>query len=146
MVAPVPAHISKLPPRLPAAALRRPLSSYPPLTTYRPLPPLRPLFTQSFEGCSDLSDLCVALFPVFGCSMPTLAFASVCRLFAVSLRSFPHSFPLFSTACSLFSQNTRVGGTLWTPAILVSLLRTLRLSDFQTCRRSDVQTPSCNYL
>jgi hypothetical protein len=33
-----------------------------------------------------------------------------CSLFVVSLRSFPHSFPLFSRACSLFCKNTRVGG------------------------------------
>jgi hypothetical protein len=39
--------------------------------------------------------------------MPTLLLSNACRLFVVSLHSFPHSFPLFSTACSLFSQNTR---------------------------------------
>jgi hypothetical protein len=37
-------------------------------------------------------------------------FSAVCRLFVPSLGSFPHSFPLFSRACSLFLQNTRVGG------------------------------------
>ena len=36
----------------------------------------------------------------------------VCSLFAVTLRSFLHSFSLFSTACSLFSKNTRGGGSL----------------------------------
>src|SRR6266849_3699059 len=36
-------------------------------------------------------------------------FSAACRLFVVSLRSFPHSLPLFSIDCSLFSQNTRVG-------------------------------------
>ena len=37
-------------------------------------------------------------------------FSAVCRLFAASLLSFRHSLPLFSTGCSLFSQNTRGGG------------------------------------
>jgi hypothetical protein len=41
-------------------------------------------------------------------------FSFACRLFVVSLRSFPHSFPLFSTACSLFYENTRVGGIVRT--------------------------------
>jgi len=36
-------------------------------------------------------------------------FSEACSLFVVSLRSFLHSFPLFSAACSLFSQNTGVG-------------------------------------
>ncbi len=43
-------------------------------------------------------------------SVANLMFSAVCRLFIVSLRSFPHSRPLFSIACSLFLQNTRVGG------------------------------------
>jgi hypothetical protein len=37
-------------------------------------------------------------------------FSYSCRLFGLSLRSFLRSFPLFSIACSLFSQNTRGGG------------------------------------
>ncbi len=41
--------------------------------------------------------------------MPTLLFASAWSLFVVSLRFFLRSFPLFSIACSLFLQNTRVG-------------------------------------
>jgi len=36
-------------------------------------------------------------------------FSVVCRLFVLSLRSFPRSHRLFSTACSLFCKNTRVG-------------------------------------
>src|SRR5712692_7974183 len=43
-------------------------------------------------------------------SVANLMFSAVCRLFIVSLRSFPHSRPLFSIACSLFLQHTRVGG------------------------------------
>jgi len=38
--------------------------------------------------------------------------SAACSLFVVSLRSFPHSFSLFSAACSLFSKNTRGGGYL----------------------------------
>src|SRR6266478_5692631 len=36
----------------------------------------------------------------------SLVFPITCRLFVVSLPSFSDSRPLFSTACSLFSQNT----------------------------------------
>src|SRR5258707_4154512 len=43
--------------------------------------------------------------------MPTLLLSKACRLFVVSLLSFPHSFPLFSIVCSLFSQNTRTWST-----------------------------------
>jgi hypothetical protein len=42
-------------------------------------------------------------------------FSAVCGLFVVSLRSFLHSFPLFSTGCRLFSQNTRGGIQLQLP-------------------------------
>src|SRR6266852_8289266 len=44
-----------------------------------------------------------------GASVANPMFSAVCRLFVVALRSFPHSLPLFSIDCSLFSQNTRVG-------------------------------------
>ena len=37
-------------------------------------------------------------------------FSAVCRLFVLSLRSFLHSFPLFSTTCSLFCKTPGVGG------------------------------------
>jgi hypothetical protein len=135
MVAPVPAQISKLPPRLPAAALRPPTTHYPPLTAHshfqllcflsNPYNPssfmqLRTLLRNGaplsllFSMASALflspreCTLCVAFFPVLGCStVPTLVFASVCRLFVVSLRSFRHSLPLFSMACSLFSPKCR---------------------------------------
>jgi hypothetical protein len=40
----------------------------------------------------------------------THLFASAWSLFVVSLHSFLHLFPLFSIVCSLFYQNTRVGG------------------------------------
>src|SRR6266481_594745 len=43
-------------------------------------------------------------------NMSTLLFTKAWRLFALSLRLFLHSLPLFSIACSLFSENTRVGG------------------------------------
>ena len=39
----------------------------------------------------------------------TLLFAKGWSLFVVSLHAFLHSFPLFSMACGLFSENTRVG-------------------------------------
>src|SRR5216683_1264500 len=38
-------------------------------------------------------------------------FSEPCSLFVASLRSFLHSFPLFSRAWSLFCQNTRGGGS-----------------------------------
>src|SRR6266446_1279096 len=123
MVAPVPAQISKLRPRLSAAARRGSLSL---LTTHHPLPPVfRPslcfhaltnpssrkpfIFTsiQIPRGCGGTSlqspsQLCASLAnPLLSCS---------CSLFVVSLPSFPRSFPLFSIVCSLFSQNTRGGG------------------------------------
>ena len=41
---------------------------------------------------------------------PTLLLTGTCRLFRLSLRSFPHSLPLFSMVCSLFCENTRGGG------------------------------------
>ena len=133
--------------------------------------PLRHLITLSFEGCSGLSDLCAALFPVSECSTPLLPitslqpqqfhaithsfaqrraaippifngfrtlsiatrvyyppptflsgprrlsasvanpmFSETCSLFVVSSRSFPRSLPLSSILCSLFCENTRVGG------------------------------------
>ena len=42
-------------------------------------------------------------------SVANPVFSAVCPLFVVSLRSFPHSLPLFSIDCSLFLQNTGVG-------------------------------------
>src|SRR5260370_14224857 len=59
--------------------------------------PLRPL-------CSDLSALCVPLFPATR-HFPFIFF-SLPPLF-LSLPSFAGAFPLFSIACSLFCQNTR---------------------------------------
>jgi hypothetical protein len=71
--------------------------------------PLRPL-------CSALRALCVALFPSFErSSTPTLLFASAWSLFVVSLRTFLHSFPLFSIVCSLFSENTGGGVSVKSP-------------------------------
>src|SRR6266404_2723652 len=150
MVAPVPAQIPKLRPRLPAPR-RWPLRCSLPTTHYA-LPPMRPLFTLSFEGCSGLSDFCVALFPVFERSTPLLPiislqpqqFHAITHSFAQRRRAIPPIFngfrtlsiatgmypsnvpfrtsppqclgasvanPMFSGTCSLFCQNTGVGGT-----------------------------------
>ncbi len=66
-----------------------------------------------------------------------------CSLFVVSLRSFLHSFPLFSRACSLFCQNTRGGGFLRPFSPLVYPERPLRratfaFSDYRECASGDV--------
>jgi hypothetical protein len=50
-----------------------------------------------------------------------LSFA--CSLFALSLRSFPHSFPLFSRAYSLICENTRGGGVFWPLLLSAGRLR-----------------------
>ena len=95
---PIPAQVSKLHPCVPAPPHRR---SLPLLTTHHSLPNL--LTKRRREGPS---------FPTCRPSnVTTLLFTKACRLFVVSLHSFPHSFPLFLIVCSLFSQNTRVGGT-----------------------------------
>src|SRR5712664_1993182 len=47
--------------------------------------------------------------PGRGASVANPLFSAACRLFVVSLRSFPHSLPLFSIDCSLFSQNAGGG-------------------------------------
>ncbi len=103
MVAPVPAQITTLRPHLHdlrAAARRRPL-----LTTHHSLRTLflLPVATGVYSRHSRRQ----AFSPS---GMPTLLFASTCRLFALSFHSFLHSFPLFSIVCSLFSENTRGGG------------------------------------
>jgi len=53
-------------------------------------------------------------------NLPTLLFTSACRLFALSFHFFQRSFPLFSMACSLFSQNT---GGMGIPVRLVDSRR-----------------------
>jgi len=92
--------------KAPSPCTRRsaPPPTNPPLTAYHP--PLRPLCLPAQAG-SSLRVLCVALFSDLGqtCQLPCL------HRFAASLHSFLPSFPLFSTACSLFSKNTRGGGT-----------------------------------
>ncbi len=101
MVAPVPAQITTLRLHPRAAAPRRPL-----LTTHHSLRTLflLPVATGVYSRHSRRQ--------TFTCSgMPTLLFASTCRLLALSLHSFLHSLPLFSIACSLFSENTRGGVT-----------------------------------
>ena len=113
MVAPVPAQITKFPPRLLAANTQtKLLPSSPPSHAPR-----------SARICSVLSNLRVLSVATGVYSrhfrrqtfrpsgMPTLLFALTCRLFARSFHSFLHSFPLFSIVCSLFSENTRGGGT-----------------------------------
>ncbi len=103
MVAPVPAQIPKLRPRLPAPR-RWPLRCSLPTTHYA-LPPMRPLFTLSFEGCSGLSDFCVALFPVFERSTPLLPiislqpqqFHAITHSFAQRRRAIPPIFNGFRT-------------------------------------------------
>ncbi len=52
----------------------------------------------------------VWLFTSHRSRVTTHVLSLACSLFVVSLRSFLHSFPLFSRACSLFCQNTRGGG------------------------------------
>src|ERR1700747_3741874 len=100
MVAAIPAQI-----KAPSPSTRRsaPPPTNTPLTAYHP--PLRPLCLPAQAG-SSLRVRCVALFSDLGqtCQLPCL------HRFAASLHSFLHSFPLFSTACSLFSENTRGGG------------------------------------
>ncbi len=100
MVAPVPAQITTLRLHPRAAAPRRPL-----LTTHHSLRTLflLPVATGVYSRHSRRQ----AFSPS---GMPTLLFASTCRLFALSFHSFLHSFPLFSIVCSLFSENTRGGG------------------------------------
>jgi hypothetical protein len=124
MVAPVPAQISKLAPRSPARLRRR---SLPLLTTHHPLPTLflSPLCFHTLTNCFSRKPFVFTLICVApGCgasrlspklsgpsNVPTLLFASAWSLFVVSLRSFLRSFPLFSIGCSLFSEDTRGGGT-----------------------------------
>jgi hypothetical protein len=113
MVVPVPAQIPKFSPRLHAAN-----------TPAKLLPPSSPSHApRSAHIRSVLSSF--RILPVATAAysrhcrrrtfrpsgMPTLLFASTCRLFAFSFLLFLHSFPLFSIVCSLFSENTRGGGT-----------------------------------
>src|SRR6266852_4037744 len=138
MVTPVPAQISNLPPRLRAARRRFHFrsrhsgASSTSRTPVRDLPTLRHFDTLSsplcFHTLANPSSRNLFIFTSMqnprGCTLPrsrrqtfrpsnpsTLLFASAWRLFVVSLHSFLHSFPLFSIVCSLFSENTRVGGT-----------------------------------
>jgi hypothetical protein len=144
MVAPVPAHISKLPPRLPAAALPSTPSvtsvfltpcplccAFPRLTPLFPITSLQPQqfhsithsFAQRhaaippiFNGFRTLS-ITTEVYPSIiprrthfqASNASTLLFTKAWCLFVVSLRSFLHPFPLLSTACSLFFQNTGGG-------------------------------------
>src|SRR6266852_5579467 len=138
MVTPVPAQISNLPPRLRAARRRFHFrsrhsgASSTSRTPVRDLPTLRHFDTLSsplcFHTLANPSSRNLFIFTSRqnprGCTLQrsrrqtfrpsnlsTLLFASAWRLFVVSLHSFLHSFPLFSIVCSLFAENTRVGGT-----------------------------------
>ena len=71
-----------------------------------------PLFSHQYKtpGCGSIS---ACLFTSHRSRITSHVLSVACSLFAVSLRSFLHSFPLFSAPCSLFSQNTGgVGGYL----------------------------------
>src|SRR5229473_4525862 len=126
MVAPVPAEISNLRPCPPAAPLRR--RSLPLLTTHYPLSTLFlsalcfHILTNCFShnpfilttipiapGCGGTSLQSPSELNAFGDSVANPLFSGICCLFPVSLRSFLRSLPLFSIACSLFSQNTGGG-------------------------------------
>src|SRR5216684_4036007 len=123
VVAPVPAQIANLRPRPPAptapplppstlhSLFVSPLSSY----SYELLFP-QPLYFDNDPHCppgvgvqasQSPSELCASAQLPAPASNPL--FSGVCCLFPVSLRSFLRSFPLFSIACSLFSQNTGGG-------------------------------------
>src|SRR5467141_2959281 len=143
MVAPVPAQISKLRTRLPAAARRR---SSPLLTTHNAPRTIHclfvtPLFSYSYKslfpqplsfhihtkppGVWGLEPKALHGFLCALCaSVANPSLSRACGLFVVSLHSFPHSFPLFSIVCSLFSKNTRGGYPLGrcSVAALTSLL------------------------
>jgi hypothetical protein len=70
-----------------------------------------PLFSHRYKTPGGVGGSDFQFSPRCLCaSVANPMFSAVCRLFALSLRSFPHSFPLFSTAWSLFSQNTRGWG------------------------------------
>ncbi len=61
-----------------------------------------------YRGCGGIS---VWLFTSHRSRVTSHVLSLACSLFVVSLRSFPDRFPLFSTGCSLFLENTRGGGT-----------------------------------
>jgi hypothetical protein len=66
----------------------------------------------------------------------SLLFSDACSLLNSLASLFHTSHPLFSIACSLFSQNTRGGGTP----------QGVDAPDLQTCGRSDLQTRFCSAL
>src|SRR5467141_4238510 len=131
MVAPVPAQIPKLRPRLPAPR-RWPLRCSLPTTHYA-LPPMRPLFTLSFEGCSGLSDFCVALFPVFERSTPLLPIIS---LQPQQFHAITHS----------FAQRRRAIPPIFNGFRTLSIATGVYPSSFPTFRRLDLQTCQLFYF
>src|SRR5216683_6052348 len=64
--------------------------------------------------------------------VPSPFLRTACRLLLRSFATISHPNALFSIGCSLFSENTRVGGTFSPP----SALPTFRPSSFQACRRN----------
>src|SRR5229473_1468325 len=62
--------------------------------------------------------------------VPSPFLRTACRLLLRSFATISHPNALFSIGCSLFSENTRVGGTFSPP----SALPTFRPSSFQACR------------
>src|SRR5260370_14222953 len=69
--------------------------------------------------------------------LPSPFLRRACRLLLRSFARIPHPNALFSIACSLFSENTRVGGYL---------SAALCHSDFQTFELSGLQTQFCPRL
>ena len=101
--------------RLPAAgrSLRYRLASisYPFVFRILQIPfPATPFLSHLYKTPGGAGAISVRLFTSHRSSVTSHVLSFACRLFALSLHSFPHSFPLFSRACSLFCENTRGGG------------------------------------
>jgi hypothetical protein len=75
--------------------------------------PATPFLSHLYKPPGGVGAISVRLFTSHSSRVTSHVLSFACRLFVVSLRSFPHSFPLFSRACSLFSQNAGV----WHPPI-----------------------------
>jgi hypothetical protein len=84
-------------------------ASLPLSADYKPLfsQPLYFLIDTKPRGCRGIS---AWLFTSHRSRVTSHVLSFGCRLFQLSLRSFSHSLPFFSTVCSLFCENTRVGG------------------------------------
>ena len=190
MVAPVPAQISNLRPRLPPAHYTAAPCHYSLPTTHflvapvlsdfcvalsavfersTPLLPITSLQPQQFQAITNsfpqrratihpilngFRTLSIATGGVPPRSFPTtdfqasnastLLFTRAWCLFALSLPSFLHSFPLFSIVCSLFSQNTRVGGINASAPIFASAVTCATRHLYPLCPRTIAHT-SCHH-